>query len=142
VHVSDDLEHRIASLREKLNRERYDARTQISSGVLMIALVPLVVMASVWFAGQSGDLGALVALLVAPAYTLIGTVGGAAMIAGGAIEHHRLGNQLDDCVHTLPAARIVTAAARSGFRPQRLSAPFLDRSCDIPYDPQHGLPRR
>jgi hypothetical protein len=107
--LSDDLEHELTVVREELERQREDARAKINRGIVMIAVVPLVILIAVIAAIQLGGLGLLVSLLSAVAYTLIGTVGGVAMIASGAVEHRRAGKQLDDYVNVrqLPEARVV-----------------------------------
>ncbi len=96
-------------MRSELQRQQEDARTRINRGIVMIAVVPLVIVVAVLIAIQLGGLGLLVSLLSAVAYTLIGTVGGVAMIAAGAVEHRRIGKQLHDYDHVrqLPEARLV-----------------------------------
>jgi hypothetical protein len=107
--LSDDLALEVAVVRAELSRQQDDARTRINRGIVLVAVVPLVILISVFAAVQLGGLGMLVSLLSAVAYTLIGTIGGVAMIASGAVDHRRIGKQLDDYVNVrqLPAARVV-----------------------------------
>jgi hypothetical protein len=107
--LSDDLAHEVAVVRAELSRQQEDARTRINRGIVLVAVVPLVILIAVFAAVQLGGLGMLVSLLSAVAYTLIGTIGGVAMIASGAVDHRRISKQLDDYVNVrqLPAARVV-----------------------------------
>jgi hypothetical protein len=108
--LSDELEHQVRIVRAELSRQQDEASKKVTRGVVLIAVVPLVILAAVLLASVfEGAFGLVVPLLSAVAYTLIGTVGGVAMIAAGAVESRRIGKQLDDYdnVRQLPAARVV-----------------------------------
>jgi hypothetical protein len=107
--LSDDLAHHVEVVRAELARQKDEARTKINRGIVLIAVVPLVILVAVFGAIVFGEIGLLIALVSAVAYTLVGTLGGFVMIAAGAAEHRRIGKQLEDYenVRQLPAARVV-----------------------------------
>ena len=97
-------------LRAELVSAQQDARGSIHRGVIMLALVPLVLLGAVGIAiGLGSTTATVLAILGAATYTLIGSIGGLAMLTSGAFEHRRLTKELRaiDAPRQLPAARVV-----------------------------------
>ena len=97
-------------MRAELVRQQQEARGTINRGIVMIALVPLVILGAIGVAIGIGSVtAAVLALLGAGTYALIGSIGGLAMLASGAVEHRRVGKMLRDIdePRQLPAARVV-----------------------------------
>lgn len=97
-------------VRAELERQQQDARGTINRGVILLALVPLVILGALGVAVGIGSVtAAVLALLGAATYALIGSIGGLAMIASGAVDHRRISKLLRDIdePRQLPAARIV-----------------------------------
>lgn len=99
----------LARVQAELEVQLEGARRKINRGIVVVALVPLVIAMALVCALALGDVGILVSVVFGLGYTLIGTVAGAAMIAGGAVEHRRISKELRevDPAHLLPAARVV-----------------------------------
>lgn len=99
----------LARVQAELEVQLEGARRKINRGIVVIALVPLVIAMALVCALALGDVGILVSIVFGLGYTLIGTVAGVAMIAGGAVEHRRISKELRDVdpAHLLPAARVV-----------------------------------
>ena len=90
-------------------RAQNDARVTIHRGVVLIALIPAITIASVVAAFVIGPIGALMAILFAVAYALVGGIGGIASIAAGLTDHRRATRELRaiDAPRQLPVARVV-----------------------------------
>ncbi len=99
----------IAQVQAELATQLEATRRRINRGIVVVALVPLVLAMALVIALALGDIGILVGVVFGVGYTLIGTVAGIAMIAGGAVEHRRISKQLRevDPANLLPAARVV-----------------------------------
>jgi len=97
------------SKRDKLVRAQKDARQTIDRGVLLLALVPVVAAIVIVFVLAFGVSSTFFLLLLAGAYTLVGGIGGIALIASGGTQSRRLGRELRaiDERRQLPAARVV-----------------------------------
>jgi hypothetical protein len=96
-------------VRAELARLQEEARVSIRRGVVLIAVVPLVLIASVIAALMLGGFGAFLSILLAATYMLIGSIAGMASIAGGVAEHRRSARKLRelDAMRQLPEARVV-----------------------------------
>lgn len=105
----DDEDEAERIRRGKLVRARKDARRTIDRGVVLLALVPVVIAIVLVVVLAFGVGSSFSLLLLAGAYTLIGTIGGIAMVASGGAESRRLGRELRaiDERRQLPAARVV-----------------------------------
>lgn len=96
-------------VRTELVRLQEEARVSIRRGVVLIAVVPVVLIASAIAATVVGGFGAFLSLLAAATYMLIGSIAGMASIAGGVAEHRRSARKLRelDARRQLPPARLV-----------------------------------
>ena len=74
-------------IRAELVRTQDEARRSVYRGVALIGIVPIVLIASVLFAFVLGGFGALLSILIAAAYMLIGGIAGTASIIGGVADH-------------------------------------------------------
>jgi hypothetical protein len=99
----------IAQVQAELEVQLEATRRRINRGIVVVALVPLVLAMALVTALALGDIGILVGAVFGIGYTLIGTIAGIAMIAGGAVEHRHISKQLRevDPANLLPAARVV-----------------------------------
>jgi len=95
--------------RNRLVRAQDDARVTIHRGVMLIALIPIILIAAVLAAFAIGPLAAVMAFIVAAAYGLVGGVGGLAAIAAGMTDHRKATRELRafDAPRQLPQARLV-----------------------------------
>ncbi|HSD90638.1 MAG TPA: hypothetical protein VLB44_24105 [Kofleriaceae bacterium] len=95
--------------RGKLVRAQKDARQTLDRGVLLLGLVPVVASVVLVFVLAFGASSMFFLLILAGAYTLVGGVGGIALIASGGTLSRRLGRELRaiDERRQLPAARVV-----------------------------------
>ena len=91
-------------------RQQLDARSTISRGIVLLALVPLVILVAIGLAVGIGSVtAAVLALLGAATYALVGSIGGLAMMTSGAVESRRITKMLRDIddPRRLPAARVI-----------------------------------
>jgi hypothetical protein len=95
--------------RNRLVRAQDDARGTIHRGVMLIALIPIMLLAAVLAAVVIGPLGAVMAFIIAAAYALVGSIGGIAAIAAGVTDHRKATKELRafDAPRQLPMARLV-----------------------------------
>jgi len=97
-------------VRAELARQQEAARVTINRGIVVLAMVPLVLLAAAFAAiAINSATAVLLAILGAGAYVFVGAIGGIALITSGAIEHRRIAKQLRaiDEPRQLPAARLV-----------------------------------
>jgi uncharacterized membrane protein len=96
-------------IRIELERAKQHARSTIHRGATALAMVPIVIVVSVVTALVIGGFGALISLLFAASYTLVGGIAGTAGVIAGATEHRRVARRLRafDDLRELPRARVV-----------------------------------
>lgn len=94
----------------QLELQHQAARKTINRGIFMLAMVPVSVVFGVIVAlGIGNTTVAIVALVSAFMYSLIGGIGGIGMILAGSFEHRRVGKELRELTDArlLPVARVV-----------------------------------
>jgi hypothetical protein len=76
---------------------------------MLIALIPIMLLAAILAAIVIGPLGAVMAFIIAAAYALVGSIGGIAAIAAGMTDHRKATKELRafDAPRQLPMARLV-----------------------------------
>ena len=103
------MDDRHLALRADLVRTRERAGTTCQRGILLVALIPLILGASVIAAFLLGPVAGLLLFLLAGIYTLVGGLAGMGLFVVGIVDRRHSTQELKalDALRMLPAARVV-----------------------------------